>query len=135
MIKVLIIDDDKHTLKILNRHLTEYKYKPITSESADEGIALANSELPQIIIIDYDMKLKKAPEICKELRKNKKLKDTKILIFSDVVKGLLEQECMNAGAEGVAYKPTISDLLEMMEEIREGKNLSWGEVVDEEDIL
>lgn len=53
--KVLIIDDDKNILYTLRMRLEYLGYQVITANNALEGLFLAGSEKPEVILLDFKM--------------------------------------------------------------------------------
>ena len=52
---VLVLDDDEATLTLASRVLSRKGYRVSTASNADEAQRLAAQELPDLIIIDYDL--------------------------------------------------------------------------------
>ncbi len=52
--KVLLIDNDRDSRQILTRALKLYNYDVVTTQRGDEGITLAATEAPDLIVMDID---------------------------------------------------------------------------------
>ena len=55
MAKILLIDPDTTSRQILEHAFTLYEYEVVTTQRGDEGLTLAVSEAPDLIILDEDV--------------------------------------------------------------------------------
>ena len=53
--RVLVIDDDPESRQLLLRHLEKERYIGLEAENAKQGIAIANEEQPDLILLDLMM--------------------------------------------------------------------------------
>lgn len=53
--KLLIVDDEKDTLLVLEKQLTTAGYTVITANNGAQALLLAKSEQPDIIVLDVQM--------------------------------------------------------------------------------
>ncbi|MBU1679509.1 MAG: response regulator transcription factor [Bacteroidetes bacterium] len=68
MKKILIIDDDPVILQGLSISLEEEHYESITCDDGEEGLAIAEKDKFDLIILDLMLPNKNGVEICKDLR-------------------------------------------------------------------
>ena len=54
-LSVLVIEDDSHLLRSLRDILGRRGYKPLTAQSAREGLALVEQELPAVALVDLKL--------------------------------------------------------------------------------
>ena len=54
MAKILLIDPDTASRQILEHAFTLYGYEVVTTQRGDEGLTLAVSEVPDLIVLDVD---------------------------------------------------------------------------------
>lgn len=115
--RVLIVDDDIMTLKILKKHL-EGVYDVITENAGYRFIEKMNGYDADLILLDIEMPVVNGLEAFDELLKNPELKDTPVVFLSGVSNPNLVRELMNKGAAGYLVK-TIpkSELLSRLEKI------------------
>ena len=67
--KILIIDDTLSDCKIIQRYLNKEGYdNVITAENGEDGVALAASENPDLVIIDTNMPGIDGFETCRQIR-------------------------------------------------------------------
>lgn len=67
--KILLIDDDRDFLEATKQILKANRYEVITAENGEEGIARAQYEGPDLIMLDVIMSGKDGYTVCHELRK------------------------------------------------------------------
>lgn len=115
--RILIVDDDIMTLKILKKHL-EGVYDVITENAGYRFIEKMSGYDADLILLDIEMPVVNGLEAFDELLKNPELKDTPVVFLSGVSNPNLVRELMNKGAAGYLVK-TIpkSELLSRIEKI------------------
>lgn len=55
MAKILVIDDEKPTLKMFRLFLSAYGYEVLTAENGAEGLEIFKKERPPIVLTDIKM--------------------------------------------------------------------------------
>ncbi len=106
--KILIIDDDKILQQMLKTVLISNGFDVIGALSGEEGLLMASSENPDIIILDVIMPGLKGREVCRRLKADDKVSTIPVLFFTakdspDDVAAEIE-----AGAVGHVTKPVNS---------------------------
>ena len=66
--EILIIEDEPQIRKLLEINLESSGYKVLQAATAKEGLALASSHLPDLILLDLGLLDKDGHEVLKELR-------------------------------------------------------------------
>lgn len=69
--KVLVVDDEQPIADILKFNLEKEGYEVICAYDGDEAIELAESEDPDLILLDIMLPKKDGNEVCREIRKTK----------------------------------------------------------------
>jgi two-component system response regulator MprA len=106
--RILIIEDEDKILQFLQRGLTYEGYRVETAADGPTGLALARSEVPDLVILDWMLPGLDGLEVCRRLRAPA---PTPILMLtakesvSDRVQGL------DAGADDYLVKPFEFDEL------------------------
>ncbi len=67
--KILVIDDEKPTLKIFRLLLEAFGYDVITAENGQEGLEVFKAERPDIILTDIKMPIMDGIEVLKNIKK------------------------------------------------------------------
>lgn len=104
--KILIIDDDVDTLKLVGMMLQKQGYKIIASANGKQGLAQAVAENPDLILLDVMLPEMDGYQVAKHLRANSVTAATPILMFS--AKTQLDDKVtgFEAGADDYLTKPT-----------------------------
>jgi pilus assembly protein CpaE len=103
--KILIIDDDTETLRLIGIMLQRQGYQTITATNGDDGVALAKAELPDLIILDIMMPEVNGYTVARHLRAEPATADTPILMFT--AKSQIDDKVagFEAGANDYLTKP------------------------------
>lgn len=104
--KILIVDDDPLSLKLMERTLRNYGYEPITAKNGREAAEVLSSPGgPRLALIDWTMPELDGPGVCREVRSRQENPYVYMLLLTsrksseDVVSGL------EAGADDYLTKP------------------------------
>lgn len=116
MVKILMIDDDKHFTAIYQVMLDKKGFKTVVANDGDEGIRKAKEEKPDVIILDIKMPDRDGLHVYREFKNMEDLKDIPIIFVSGFVNS--EQlnamtRAMNIESDEMLVKPFESkDLIE-----------------------
>ncbi len=80
--KILIVDDDLETLRLVGLMLQRQGYQIVAANNGSQGISLAKSEKPDLIVLDVMMPDMDGYTVTRELRSNPDTADTPILMFT-----------------------------------------------------
>ncbi|WP_010678390.1 response regulator transcription factor [Bacillus timonensis] len=69
--KVLVVEDERSIITLLQYNLQQAGYEVITAMDGEEGLEKALAERPQIIVLDLMLPKLDGIEVCKQLRQNK----------------------------------------------------------------
>ncbi|MBI2758866.1 MAG: response regulator [Chloroflexi bacterium] len=104
--KILIVDDDVDTLRLVGLMLQRQGYLITAASSGEQGLVKAFEEKPDIILLDVMMPDMDGYEVSRRLRKNPATKSTPILMFT--AKTQLDDKVtgFESGADDYLTKPT-----------------------------
>jgi DNA-binding response OmpR family regulator len=119
MKKILIVEDEIAYLQLLNAQLTEKGYKVIEAANGDKGLEKAESEDPDLILLDLRMPGMDGMTMLDKLRKKEKGKKMKVIILTN-----LEPDDKTLGGvvrDQPSYYFVKSDtqLIDLLEKIKE----------------
>ena len=103
--KVLIVDDDPNILMSLEFLMRKSGYSVFIARNGKEAIELLDSNTPDIALLDIMMPDVDGYEICRYVKKNKKLKACKIVFISAKTRESDIQKGYDAGADLYITKP------------------------------
>ncbi len=104
--KILIVDDDVDSLKLIGLMLQRNGYEVIAAHAGNQAITKAVNELPDLIILDVMMPDMNGYDVCRRLRSNPTTQDIPIIMFT--AKTLIDDKVagFEAGADDYLTKPT-----------------------------
>ncbi len=104
--KILIVDDDVDTLRLVGLMLQKIGYQIIAASNGEQGLAKAFEERPDLILLDVMMPDMDGYEVTRRLRKNPATASTPILMFT--AKTQLDDKVVGfeVGADDYLTKPT-----------------------------
>jgi len=115
MPKVLIVDDEPDNIELLARRLTRRGYTVVSATSALEGIATAEAEQPDVILMDIKMPQVDGLEATRRLKANPATKLIPIITLTAHAMPEDRALALSAGAEEYESKPV--DLVRLLEKI------------------
>ena len=110
-IRVLAVDDDRVTLKILVRHLERGGFEVIQANDGREGLKLALSCNPEIVMSDWVMPKMDGVELCKELRRTESGRHMYFLLLTGRSEEERVVQAFEAGVDDYVTKPFIPRIL------------------------
>jgi CheY-like chemotaxis protein len=114
--QVLIIDDDRNSVKFLSVVLSEHGYDPVCAYDGSEGLQKVRQAAPDLIVLDVMMPKKTGFVLFKQLKKDEQYKDIPVLMLTGV-SGLLEE--LESHKEETFEKPYDSLRETLKKQIRE----------------
>ncbi|MCH7972312.1 MAG: response regulator [Bacteroidetes bacterium] len=105
MHKILIIDDLRENVFMLQNKLEKENYKIISAYDGDTGIKKAKKEFPDLILLDIMMPGKNGLQVCKELLEEEITKDIPIIMVTAKVAADDIRIGLEAGAFDYIKKP------------------------------
>ncbi|WP_441000889.1 response regulator [Fodinibius sp. SL11] len=81
--EILIVDDDELSRKLLNRLVSkEFDFEVVSKSNGIEALEYAQKHVPQLIILDLMLPGMNGFEILKEIRKDQRFEQTKVVLVS-----------------------------------------------------
>ena len=103
--KILIIEDEPEQIEVLKIRLEANNFEVISALDGEEGLAKANKEKPDLILLDIVMPKINGYEVCKHIKQNPEMKNIPIIVISAIGAKDFEERCLDAGAEECIRKP------------------------------
>lgn len=101
--KILVVDDEEDIREIIKVRLISHGYNVLTAEDGYVALSLAKRERPDLIILDIMMPNMDGYTALKEIRKDKEIGRTPVIILSVKEKNKMED---------IFYFQNISDYIE-----------------------
>ena len=117
--KILIIDDDRGTLTMLEMILSRHGYQTFSAEDGVAGLELIGKIKPDAVICDMLIPRMPGLELCKTIKQDPHLKEIKLILMTGVYKGAAFQaEAKKSGADHYMEKPVDTNgLLDRLDEL------------------
>ena len=102
---ILLIDDEKVLRKMVGLRLQRQGFRVLTAESGEEGLRLAEEQLPDLVLLDIMMPKMKGRDVCARLKANPKTQNIPVIFLTAL--GLADhiKAGMDLGAEDYIVKP------------------------------
>jgi len=114
---ILVIDDDVIHIKILEKKLPENGYAILTATKAAEGLQLAMTKYPDLIILDVMMPIINGYNLCQLLKNDPKHKHIPIIMLTSRTSEKDKQIGQAVGADIYLMKPL--DMIILLERIKD----------------
>ena len=111
--KILIIDDEKDTLMVMKVRLTTKGYNVTMTQSGQEGLALAKSNVPDLIILDVIMPDMNGSEVEHRLKADPETENIPV-IFSTCL-----AHCDGDNDKNTSHITKPYDVEELMEKVEQ----------------
>ncbi len=116
--KILIVDDDIETVRILGLMLERKGYTILAAASGSQGLEKALQSLPDLIIMDVMMPDMDGYQVTQHLRKNPRTATIPILMFTAKSSLFGKITGKQAGADEYLAKPIYpKELLQQVEKL------------------
>lgn len=109
--KILVVDDDKTTRKILGMYLKSRGYDVAYAENGLDAMEKLGMENFNLVMTDLNMPYMDGLELIKRLRSEPALKDMPVLMVTTEADEEERQKAMEAGANGYLVKPVTADVV------------------------
>jgi two-component system cell cycle response regulator DivK len=107
--KILVIEDNEQNLYLIRYILEDCDYEVFSAADGKEGIALAGSLLPDLILLDIQLPIMNGYTVARHLRENPDLADTPIVAVTSYAMQGDKEKAMEAGCSGYIEKPIDPD--------------------------
>ena len=108
MAKILLIEDDSLIVKIYSTRLKADGYTILSSDNGEDGLVLAEKEIPDLILLDVMMPKVDGFTVLEKLRANPALRDKPILMYSNLAQDVEIDKAKQLGATEFIVKANIS---------------------------
>jgi len=136
---ILVCDDNKESLMSICNVLKHYSLNVFSATSGDEVLSLVKEKQIDLLLIDLDLKGKKAIDIILSIRSDEAIPPVKTIILTDSLSGKESLESNIKGIDGYILKPAIASYviekvlavfgMEKLPSSMDKKANSWNEVL------
>ncbi|HEU0297759.1 MAG TPA: response regulator [Anaerolineales bacterium] len=105
MSKILIVDDDPATTRLLEIMLSREGYEVVSVNESSDTLSAAVDHNPNLILLDVMMPSIDGFEVCRNLRANAQFTNVPIIFFTSVGETEKKVEAFQFGATDYIVKP------------------------------
>ncbi len=106
--RILIVDDDPTSLKMLESMLPADRYSVFRAINGEEALESAFNQPPDLILLDIMMPGIDGYEVTRKIKKDKRTKDIPVIIITSLNESESKVKGMEEGAEELLCKPVHS---------------------------
>jgi two-component system cell cycle response regulator DivK len=103
--RVLIVEDQEDNRAILRDLLSNAGYELIEASNGEEGVALAERERPDLILMDIQLPVVDGYEATRRIKGNASLRSIPIIAVTSYALSGDEAKAQEAGCDGYVAKP------------------------------
>src|SRR5271157_1818320 len=112
MTKILIADDDRRNLYLLESILKAYEFEVTSAENGAEALDLARKSLPDLVVTDIFMPVMDGFKLCQNLKSDKRLRNIPLIFYTATYTDPKDEEyALSLGAERFLVKPQQPEVL------------------------
>lgn len=117
MVKILIIEDDPYVLRMYKRLFAHQDYKVDMAKTGEEGLKLAQSVSPSLILLDIMLPGMNGLEVLEKLKQGPKTSQIPVLMLTNLGEEHMIDQAKKLGASSYMLKAdfTPSQLAEEVE--------------------
>jgi two-component system phosphate regulon response regulator PhoB len=135
--KILIVEDDRDIAEMVEYNLREEGYTTISALNGEEGVNLAGSEQPDLVILDIMLPVMDGFEVCRALKSDDKTARIPVIILSAKSQETDKVVGLELGADDYVTKPfSPRELIARIRAIlRRGAEQQASSIVEKGDII
>jgi two-component system, cell cycle response regulator DivK len=107
--KILIVEDNEQNLYLVSFILEKHGYEVFAARDGQEGINMAISIKPDLILLDIHLPVMDGYAVARELRKNAELDQIPIIAVTSYAMTGDREKTIKAGCNGYIEKPINPD--------------------------
>ena len=116
MPKILLVEDNEMNRDMLSRRLIRRGYEVVMAEDGAKGVELANSERPDLILMDLSLPVMDGWEATRTLKANDSTKAIPVIALTAHAMKSDEDKAKEAGCDDFDTKPVdLNRLIEKMD--------------------
>jgi len=121
MKKILFIEDESTLQKTFSDILKDEGYEVLNAFDGEEGLRLAQQELPDLILLDLILPKMHGFDVLKSLKENPETKDIPVIVLTNLEATTDIEKALELGATTYLIKANYS-LKEILEKIKSALN-------------
>jgi len=103
--RILVIEDNPANLQLMIYLLRAYKYEPLSAEDGEQGLALAQSERPDVVVCDIQLPHMDGYEVVRRLKTDTATRSIPVIAVTAFAMVGDRDRALAAGFDGYIGKP------------------------------
>lgn len=120
---LLIVDDVELFIQLQISHLGRQRYNIHTARNGSDGLQIARSLKPDLILLDLFMPDMNGDQVCRILKGDPETSSIPVVLISSGARGRSRTASISSNCDGLIFKPVRRDLLISVVENLLGTNL------------
>ena len=117
MKKILLVEDNEMNKDMLSRRLIKKGYEVVFAMDGQEAIDMAQSETPDVILMDMGLPIKDGLQATKEIKENSNTANIPVIALTANAMAEHRQQALDGGCDEYETKPVrLPSLLEKIEQ-------------------
>ena len=126
MTKILVVEDNEVNQRILVRRLERRGFEVVTASDGKQGVALAGSEAPDVILMDMSLPVLDGWEATRRIKASPTTKSIPVIALTAHAMAGDEEKAREAGCNDYLLKPINFDRLhELLDRVIAGRPRSF----------
>jgi CheY-like chemotaxis protein len=118
MPKILLVEDNEMNRDMLSRRLLKRKYDVVIAVDGHEGVEMASSEMPDLILMDLSLPVIDGWEATRRIKANPDLQSIPVIALTAHAMSADREKAMEAGCDAYETKPVqLPSLLATIERL------------------
>jgi CheY-like chemotaxis protein len=119
---ILVVDDEEDLLSTIQTRLKWNKFNVLTASDGREGLEIAASEKPDLILLDNNMPVMNGLEMLAQLRENPEIKNIPVIMLTALCEPHDITAASSFGIAGYITKPfSFANMVKKISEILDKK--------------
>ena len=125
MTKILLVEDNEMNKDMLSRRLTKKGYEVVFAMDGQEAIDMAQSETPDVILMDMGLPVKDGLQATKEIKENSDTANIPVIALTANAMAEHRQQALDGGCDEYETKPVrLPSLLEKIEQFTQSGTIT-----------
>ncbi len=107
-VKVLVVNDDAETMRVLNDVLSTDRYTVLLAHDSEQGLSLARNEHPDVILLDLTMPETESFDLLEQLRADSETADIPVTVLAGIDMTSEEREFIDSHSQGLVPKAALT---------------------------
>ncbi|MCA0453589.1 MAG: response regulator [Chloroflexi bacterium] len=110
--RILVVEDNRDNMTLITDILEAADYTVISADDGQQGVSLAASEQPNLILMDLSLPIMDGWTATREIKRNVALRNIPIIALTAHAMSGDREQALNAGCDDYVTKPiNVAELL------------------------